>query len=155
MLLPKFRLLFLVILGTSSVLAIDPAIFEIRRVVPSPAAGISQLQYTSKDGQQMALYVEEKPMLRLLDVDSASADTGPNGEPELRVLLTPGGQKQLAQVTARWLHQRLAVIVDGKVVDAPMIQAPFTGTYLPIRGTLTTQQTKDLAALIKGALSKR
>jgi preprotein translocase subunit SecD len=155
MLLPKFRLLLLVSFCTSAGLAIDPAIFEIRRVVASPAAGVSQMQYTSKDGQQMALFIEEKPMLRLLDVDSATADTGPNGEPELRVNLTPGGQKQLAHVTAGWVHQRLAVIVDGKVVDAPMIQAPFSGTYVPIRGTMTTQQTKDMAALIKGALSKR
>ena len=115
------------------------------------------MAYTSRDGQSLVLAVQKTPLLDLADVDSAHVETrnAPGGEPRVLVMLTPHGRERLGEVTARALHQRIAVVVDGKVCEAPVIQAKLTGPYLPIQCQMNEQQARELAAKIDAAARRK
>ena len=127
MALAKFRLLLLLVSCSTwaAVGADETSIFQIRRVVNAPAANVERMPFTSPDGQTMMLTVEKTPLLDLSDVESATVESKdtPSGEPEMRVMLTPHGRERLGEVTSQAIHQRIAVVIDGKVWQAPVIQA--------------------------------
>ena len=47
----------------------------------------------------------------------------------------------------------IAILIDGVVCAAPMIQAEITADSIPIRDNLTGQQPEDLARKINAAIS--
>jgi preprotein translocase subunit SecD len=150
--------LVLVSFGAPGALAADaPAIFQVRRVENAPAADLEQMPYTSPDGQTMMLSVQKSAVLGIADVESASvaAGDGPGGEPELRVWLTPKGRERFAAVTAQSIHQQFAVVIDGKVYAAPVMQARLAGSYLPVLVHVTGRQARELAAKINAAAKQQ
>jgi preprotein translocase subunit SecD len=133
----------------------DTALFEVRLVVAAPAAGVEQMSYQSKDGRQVTVYVGQLPLMNLSDVTSASVQTDAQGKTELRVILTPKGRDRLAKTTEEAIHHQLAIVVDGKLLEAPMIQAKLAADYLTVRGAMTAKQAQEMAALINGAIKQR
>jgi preprotein translocase subunit SecD len=133
-----------------------PSIFEIRPVLDAPSADSEQLEMTSADGQAMVLNVQRVPLLDESYVQSAAAaQDSETGQVRIQIMLTPQGQKRLAEVTRQNLHRRIAVVVDGKLCEAPMIQAEITGGAVPIRGDFTQPQASELAARINADAGKK
>ena len=158
--LPKCTLLLLLMVsfGTPGVWAAGkPALFQIRRVENAPAADLEQMPYTSPDGQTLMLSVQKSAVLGIADVESASVAAGnaPGGDPEIRVWLTPQGRERFAEVTAQSVQQRVAVVIDGKVYAAPVIQARLTVQYLPVQVHVTDQRARELAAKINAAVKEQ
>jgi hypothetical protein len=48
-------------------------------------------------------------------------------QPELMIRLTPGGQSLFANLTARNIGRKLAIIIDGRIWIAPIIQSAIPG----------------------------
>ena len=75
-----------------------------------------------------------------------------NGRPSVSFSLTPEGGKRFGRVTARNIGKPFAIILDGKVVSAPVIQAQIFSSG-QITGQFTVSETKDLSLLLRaGAL---
>ena len=63
-----------------------------------------------------------------------------------------GGQK-FGQVTAENVNRPFAIVLDGKVISAPVIRSPILGGQGQISGGFTVQAASDLSALLRaGAL---
>ena len=63
------------------------------------------------------------------------------------------GARRFADVTRANVHHRFAVVLDGKVITAPVIQTPITGGRGQISGSFTAASANDLAVLLRaGAL---
>jgi SecD-like export protein len=58
--------------------------------------------------------------------------TDQNGNPALNVNLTPAAAQLFADYSTNHIGEQLAIVVDGRVVSAPIIQAPITGGQLQI-----------------------
>lgn len=131
--------------------------FQVRRVESAPAADLEQMPYTSPDGQKLMLSVRKSAVIGIADVESASVapGTAPGSDVEIRIWLKPQGRERFTEVTAQSVHQRFAVVIDGKVYAAPVIQARIEGAYLPVQVHMTGDQARELAAKINAAVKEQ
>jgi preprotein translocase subunit SecD len=68
-----------------------------------------------------------------------------SGEPVVLVYLDKIGAVEFARMTKAIFFGRLAVIVDGSIVTAPMVREPILGGQLQIDGAFTPEQAAALA----------
>jgi hypothetical protein len=120
-----------------------PAIgFEARLAALSPVEGWSGLP-SPVTGEMVYL----SPEVGLSNTDIAEAWYDPSGgEHGVGLLLTEEGALKLAKITADHAGAHLALIVDGRVVSVPRIGAPITGGRAVIRGNLTEEEARAVAA---------
>jgi preprotein translocase subunit SecD len=96
-----------------------------------------------------ARYVLGPAPVNTSSVQSAQAQSV-YGQWAIRVTLTPTGLVAWNALAARQFHALVALVVDGAVVSAPLIQptqasfTPFKGG-LEVSGSFTEQQAKDIA----------
>jgi SecD/SecF fusion protein len=74
-------------------------------------------------------------------------------QPIVTFRLDNAGARTFAAITKENVGEPFAIVLDGKVLSAPVIREPITGGAGQISGSFTVQQTTDLAALLRaGAL---
>ncbi len=75
------------------------------------------------------------------------------GEPLVRFNLDKEGAQQFAQMTKNNIGRQLAIVLDGKVVSAPVINSIIPSGQGEISGAFTQEQAADLALVLRsGAL---
>ena len=74
-------------------------------------------------------------------------------QPYVSVAFDSAGARHFADLTTRNVKKRLAIVLDGKVQSAPVIQEPITGGEARITGDFTMEEARDLAVVLRsGAL---
>ena len=125
--------------------------FELRRVVPDGQAGKSKTLpwFKAPVHNESELRVEEEALLREEHIQKAEVQKNPlSGNDEVRVTLTPAGKELFSEVTKANIGKKLAVVIDGKVALAPVIQQQISGGTLVISGNLTADEAKEIARLL-------
>jgi preprotein translocase subunit SecD len=75
------------------------------------------------------------------------------GEPYVALKFNSQGAKDFDRITAENVKKRLAIILDGVVHSAPVIQERISGGEAQITGTFTMDEARDLAIVLRaGAL---
>ena len=94
-----------------------------------------------------------------IEVDGASLlDARPgadqrNGTWVVNFEFDSAGARRFAEITKANVGRPFAIVLDGKVISAPVIREPITGGRGQISGNFTTQSANDLAVLLRaGAL---
>ena len=59
------------------------------------------------------------------------------------------GARLLERITAENIKKRFAIVIDGKVLSAPVIQARISGGSARITGRFTEEEAEDLATVLK------
>jgi RNA polymerase sigma factor (sigma-70 family) len=93
-------------------------------------------------------HVQKKVLLDQSAIESASVSTNWVGGRQIGFTLTPTGKEQFAKITRENMGRRLAIIIDGKVISAPVIQSEIRGGKGNISGNFTEQEANRLAASI-------
>src|SRR5713101_6299490 len=76
-----------------------------------------------------------------------------SGEPIVSFRFNTSGSRKFAQATLENVGQPFAIVLDNKVISAPVIREPITGGSGQISGNFTVQAANDLAILLRaGAL---
>jgi len=76
-----------------------------------------------------------------------------NGMPVVSIRFDSTGARRFADFTAENVGKRFAIVLDGKVISAPVVREPIPGGNGIISGSFTTQTANDLALLLRaGAL---
>src|SRR6202166_2468185 len=76
-----------------------------------------------------------------------------SGEPIVSFRFNTSGSRKFAQATSENVGQPFAIVLDNKVISAPVIREPITGGSGQISGRFTVQAANDLALLLRaGAL---
>lgn len=76
-----------------------------------------------------------------------------NNEPVVSFRFDTTGAQRFAEITRANVGQPFAIVLDNKVLSAPVINEPITGGAGQISGNFTVQSANDLAALLRaGAL---
>jgi preprotein translocase subunit SecD len=76
-----------------------------------------------------------------------------SGEPIVSFRFNTAGSRKFAQATSENVGQPFAIVLDNKVISAPVIREPITGGSGQISGSFTVQQANDLSILLRaGAL---
>jgi preprotein translocase subunit SecD len=85
------------------------------------------------------------------DVADAVVQMEAQGQPEVGATLTPNGARVLADLTESHVGWRLAIVMDGKVSGAPVIQSRIEGGRLRITMSKTPnrlEESRELVALL-------
>ncbi len=87
-------------------------------------------------------------------LEGAQASTDPQtGQWVVNFTLNSVGAREFADVTSNNVGKLFAIVLDGKIIEAPVIQTPITGGSGQISGHFTAQSATDLALLLRaGAL---
>jgi preprotein translocase subunit SecD len=76
-----------------------------------------------------------------------------SGEPIVSFKFNTAGSRKFAQATTENVGLPFAIVLDNKVISAPVIREPITGGQGQISGSFTVQSANDLAILLRaGAL---
>ncbi|MCL2017651.1 MAG: protein translocase subunit SecD [Alphaproteobacteria bacterium] len=98
------------------------------------------------------------PVYTRVDVSGESlvdsqASFDENNMPVVTMVFDSAGGRRFARLTAEHVNERFAIVLDGKVLSAPVIRGPIPGGRGQISGNFTVQSAKDLAVLLRsGAL---
>ena len=86
-------------------------------------------------------------------VDAQTTYDSRTGEPVVSFRFNSVGGTKFAKITTDHLGKPFAVVLDNKVITAPVIQSPILGGTGIISGNFTAQSANDLALLLRaGAL---
>jgi protein-export membrane protein SecD len=117
-----------------------------------PPPGVDYLPMQDNPNQKTAVR-------RRIDVDGgdltdARAGTNPQtGEWVVNFTFNSIGARRFGDVTRANVNHRFAIVLDGKVISAPVIREPITGGRGQISGNFTAASANDLAVLLRaGAL---
>jgi SecD/SecF fusion protein len=101
-----------------------------------------------------AVVVKKKPENRLAGdiVENAMAVRGNLGEPQIEFRLNSEGAKRFADVTRNNIGERLAIILDGELYSAPVIQSAIEAGNGQITGRFTPEEAIQLANVLQNPL---
>ncbi len=96
--------------------------------------------------------LEQRQVITGRDLKTARISSGEFNEPTVSFFLTSEGGKKFGDVTGESIGRGLAIVLDGKVISAPTIQARITDQGV-ITGSFTLQEVQDLVTVLRsGAL---
>ncbi len=141
-------------------------ICEAREVTPEEATALGQtgasreLLYLPSDDGQRIMILRRRPTALLTEADVVSAIVQPSadreGEPEfsINLELTAAAAERFAVETQRLANQdppvRLAILVPGRILTAPLLRSPITGGKVVITGNFSRQEAELLATELRG-----
>ena len=129
------------------IVSADPELLR-KALAGEPVEGVELL----RDIQSEPYLLEKKAPLTGEGLANAYVNYGQFGAPEVSFTLTPDGAKVFSQLTAANIGRRLAIVLDGKVKSAPVIQSQISDQG-QITGRFTPQEAADLALVLRsGAL---
>ena len=87
------------------------------------------------------------------DMLTNATATFQEGMPVVSFVFDSVGAKKFADATSKNVGKRFAIVLDDKVISAPVIREPILGGRGVISGNFTTESAQDLALLLRaGAL---
>ena len=103
-------------------------------------------------GRPLAYVVNRKVLVsgeHLVDAQPTFRD----GQPVVSFRFDTAGAKRFGRATTENVGRPFAIVLDGKVISAPVIREPITGGAGEISGNFTVRTANDLALLLRaGAL---
>ena len=114
-------------------------------------AGTEFMPYMDAPEQKVAVYTRVEVSGESLK--DSQADFDQNNMPVVSTVFDATGARRFAKLTTEHVGERFAIVLDGKVLSAPVIREPIPGGRGQISGGFTLQGAKDLAVLLRsGAL---
>ncbi len=106
----------------------------------------------AEDEQGAPLLLDNEDALTGTILSDAWVEAGELGLPEISFRMNKEGAKAFGRLTGANINKRLAIVLDGKVQSAPVIQSRITDAGR-ITGQFTREQAHDLAIVLRaGAL---
>ncbi|WP_022662905.1 protein translocase subunit SecD [Paucidesulfovibrio longus] len=105
-----------------------------------------------QDDPGAPIVLRKNPVLTGEYIADAAPQFDRNNRPYVMLELDSRGATIFEQVTAANVNKRLAIILDGRVYSAPVINERIGGGRASITGNFTVQKAKDLVTVLKDAL---
>ncbi len=139
------------IIGTTAQLTFHPVVG--RTTNPEERVGPGQELLPSLDESGVYYIVESAPVVTGEDLVDAQPDFDRNGRPAVSFRFNPSGARKFGDYTAENIGNPFAIVLDGKVVSAPVIQSHIPSGVGIITGNFTIEESTRLAVLLRaGAL---
>jgi preprotein translocase subunit SecD len=115
--------------------------------------GYKVLPLQTNDNQKRLIVVHSKSLLSGEMLTDAQASVNNFSQPVVTFKFNTTGARMFAEVTKANTGKMLAIVLDNKVLTAPMINEPILGGSGIISGSFTIQSANELALLLRaGAL---
>ena len=142
------------LLGSTAKLEFKPVVGRTGDPNASPGARNKILPDAEMEG--VYYIVEELPVVTGEDLVDAQPAFDQNGQPAVSFRFNPSGGRKFGDYTAKNIGSPFAIVLDGKVISAPVIQSHIAGGSGIITGNFTVAESTNLAVLLRaGALPAR
>ncbi|WP_319823867.1 protein translocase subunit SecD [Thalassovita sp.] len=139
------------IIGTTAQLTFQPVVTRTGNADMPPGAGNEILPSLDEEGQFYVL--EQAPVVTGEDLVDAQPSFDQNGRPAVSFRFNPSGARKFGDYTAENIGNPFAIVLDGEVISAPVIQAHIAGGSGIITGNFSVEESTNLAVLLRaGAL---
>lgn len=139
------------LIGTTAKLTFHPVLG--RSSEPDPAPGLGRVVYPSVDERGLFYTLDASPVVSGDELVDARPDFDQNGRPAVSFRFNPTGARKFGDYTAANIGQPFAIVLDGEVISAPVIQSHIPGGSGIITGSFTVEESTNLAVLLRaGAL---
>ena len=139
------------LIGTTAKLTFNPVVRRGTNEDRTPGAG--NISLPSLDEEGVWYTVEEVPVVSGDDLTNAKGDFDQNGRPAVAFQFDARGARAFGDYTAQNIGAPFAIVLDGKVISAPVIQSHIPGGSGIITGNFTVEEANRLAVLLSaGAL---
>ena len=120
----------------------------------SAVAYESRMDRDSGRRSEIPLLLKSRTLMTGDALESAKVQIGDRfGQPHVSLKFNAQGSKDFDRITAENVKKRLAIILDGVVHSAPVIQERISGGQAQITGSFTMDEATDLAIVLRaGAL---
>ncbi len=139
------------LIGTTAKLTFHQVVGRAASVDQRPGAG----QEILPDANDKSTFyiLDTLPVVTGDELTDARPETDQNGMPSVGFRFNSAGARAFGDYTANHIGEPFAIVLDGKVISAPVIQTHIAGGSGIITGRFTVQEATDLALLLRaGAL---
>ncbi|NQT88531.1 hypothetical protein HQ560_17330 [bacterium] len=134
-------------------LPVEPAsTTEFRISEDMSAPGLRRTTFRDSLGERR-LYLRPDVVLRGLDVQRVALEEE-GDRYRLTLTLTPAGARVLADATEGNVGKRLAIVVDGEVIAAPVIHEAMRARRCAISGIRGKENAENLARRIRASIPR-
>jgi preprotein translocase subunit SecD len=117
-----------------------------------PDSELVQAQHGAEGGEPPWYVLNRVAAITGRDLTGAQQSTDSNGRPDVLFTLNRDGATRFARITGQNIGKYLAIVLDNRVVDAPVIHGQISDRG-EIEGNFTVQSAADLALVLRtGAL---
>jgi len=139
------------IIGTTAQLTFNPVISRgaDADAIPGPGETLAP----SLDQEGVYYMLDSAPVVTGEELVDAQPSFDQNGRPAVTFRFNPAGARKFGNYTAENIGNPFAIVLDDKVISAPVIQAHISGGSGIITGNFTVEESTQLAVLLRaGAL---
>ncbi len=117
-------------------------------------ANESRMDRTNGRRTDTPILLKNRTLMTGDSLETAKVQIGDRfGEPHVSIKFNAQGAKEFDRITAENVKKRLAIVLDGVVHSAPVIQERISGGQAQITGSFTMEEASDLAIVLRaGAL---
>ncbi|MBN8294165.1 protein translocase subunit SecD [Rhodobacter sp. NTK016B] len=139
------------LIGTTARLTFHPVVGTASNA--DAASDPRQLVYPDMDTPGLYYILEPTPVVNGEQLTDAQPTFDQNGRPAVSFRFNPAGARAFGLYTAENIGSPFAIVLDGEVVSAPVIQSAIPGGSGIITGRFTVEESTQLAVLLRaGAL---
>jgi preprotein translocase subunit SecD len=139
------------LIGTTARLTFHPVVRQTSN--PDEPVGPREVLYPSMDTPGLFYVLEQTPVVTGEQLVDAQPDRDQNGRPAVSFRFNPQGGRAFGLYTAENIGKPFAIVLDGEVISAPVIQSHIPGGSGIITGRFTVEEASRLAILLRaGAL---
>ncbi len=139
------------LIGTTAQLTFNPVIS--RTSDPDAAPGSGEVILPSSDEPGAFYVLERRPVVTGEELTDAQPSFDQNGGPAVNFRFNPQGARKFGDYTLENIGSPFAIVLDGEVISAPVIQDHIPGGSGIITGNFSVEESSNLAVLLRaGAL---
>jgi preprotein translocase subunit SecD len=139
------------LIGTTARLTFHPVLNVTSDANATP--GPREVIYPSMDDPNTWYILEQTPVVTGEQLVDAQPDFDQNNRPAVSFRFNPAGGRAFGLYTAENIGSPFAIVLDGEVISAPVIQSHIAGGSGIITGRFTVEESTRLAVLLRaGAL---
>lgn len=139
------------LIGTTAKLTFNPVVRTTTNANESP--GARNLLLPSREQKGVYYVIEETPVVSGEELTDAQPSFDQNNRPAVSFRFDGTGARKFGDYTAANIGAPFAIVLDGEVISAPVIQSHIAGGSGIITGSFTVEEATELAVLLRaGAL---
>lgn len=139
------------IIGTTAQLTFNPVVSRTNDADQPPGPGNRLLPSIDEEG--VFYIIEAAPVVTGEELVDAQPSFDQNGNPAVNFRFNTSGARKFGDYTAENIGAPFAIVLDGEVISAPVIQSHIPGGSGIITGRFTVEESTNLAVLLRaGAL---
>ncbi|MFC2969148.1 protein translocase subunit SecD [Acidimangrovimonas pyrenivorans] len=139
------------LIGTTAKLTFNQVVSRTNDAHASTSA--DQQLLPASDQKGVYYIVDRTPVVSGEELTDAEPSFDQNGRPAVSFRFNPSGARKFGNYTANHVGEPFAIVLDNKVISAPVIQTAITGGSGIITGNFSVAESTNLAVLLRaGAL---